>query len=193
MMKNPVIAFLHLRRRIRDIDALEKRTRATIASTRRAARQLDAGTPFDKAKAQAFRNRADKANVVWRQVLAKRDGMGRELLDLSFEFDLATTLHQRCELLNINVAHRAQIERDDGLVMLLIGHALEDSAARERQLFNDAPMFNATVMLIVRDMDDTPEGRAVIDQINASGPGFEVSGRAAPHLTLVSTSAPTIH
>lgn len=58
------------------------------------------------------------------------------------DFDAATAPTQRLELLNANVVDHAHIRPGAGLVMILTGHCLEDSAARRREEFNDGPLFN---------------------------------------------------
>ncbi len=196
MTKHAVVSFLRLRRKLRDCQGVLQGLDIAINNARRAAVRLEAGTPFDQARATRFRQRLDELEVLRRQGLDQRSELGRALLELAPDFDLATTPLERFELLNINVADRADIGERNGLVILVAGYVLEDSAERRRQEFNDGPLFNAVHLLIILKMSATAAGRAATDKIFTEVFGEEMFQPPAPKkakLTLVSTSNATIN
>lgn len=196
MTKHAVVSFLRLRRKLRDSQGTLQGLDIAINNARRAAVRLEAGTPFDQARAARFRRRLEELEVLRQQGLDQRNEHGRALLELAPDLDRSTTPLERFELLNINVADRADIGERNGLVMLVAGYVLEDSAERRRQEFNDGPLFNAVHLLIVLKMSETAAGRAATDRIFTEVFGEHVLQPPAPKkakLTLVSTSKATIN
>ncbi|SFM64436.1 hypothetical protein [Rugamonas rubra] len=192
MTKHAVVSFLRLRRKLRDIGGVLHGLSTSIRCARRAAVRLEAGTPFDQARAVRFRRLLEEMDVLWQQGLDQRSELGSALLELAPDFDLATTPGERFELLNINVADRADIGERNGLVMLVAGYVLEDSAERRRQEFNDGPLFNAVHLLIVLKMSATAAGRAATDKIFTEVFGEDAFQPPAPKKTcLTLVGAPT--
>ncbi|NPT61210.1 hypothetical protein [Paraburkholderia elongata] len=68
---------------------------------------------------------------------------GYALMEAAPMIDACTTLAQRCELLNINVADREGITEADGLAALVLDHGIEDSAASRHCWCKDGPLFHA--------------------------------------------------
>jgi len=99
-------------------------------------------------------------------------GYGRLLMDLALFIDTYTTLDERCDLLNVNIADRSQLSSDDGVVRIVFAHGLEDSAERRHCQWNDGPLFRAAQLVFV-DFLATPEGRAVGDTLFRPGGVFE--------------------
>lgn len=188
-MNKPITDFLRLRREIRVQQQLVNVLGDTLTMLLRAARKLDAGTQFDQARATGYRARHAAVDVRWRTALEQRRELGQDLLALAPEVDAVTTLEQRLDLLNVNVADRAEIRPGASLVLIIAGHCLEDSAARRRDEYADGPLFNSVHLEIVITMSSTAEGRAATDKIMA-----DLFGNLGvkPKLQLVATS-PTIH
>ena len=187
--KSIITSFLLLRREIRLLQQLIDVRGDTMTTLLRAARHLEAGTPFDQVRAAGYRARHEGIEPHWRAQLERRRVLGRELLEMAPAFDAATTLEQRLDLLNVNVADRADIRPGAGLVLIIAGHCLEDSAARRRDEYSDGPLFNSVHLEIVITMASTAVGRAATDKIMTDL--FGTLG-VKPKLQLVPTS-PTIH
>ncbi len=193
MTKHAVVSFLRLRRKLRDCQGTLQGLDIAINNARRAAVRLEAGTPFDQARAARLRSLLEELDVLWQQGLDQRSELGRALLELAPDFDLATTPVERFELLNINVADRAGIGERNGLVMLVAGYVLEDSAERRRQEFNDGALFNAVHLEIIIQMSSTIEGqaatnKAMVDTFGAQA--YRMFGQR-PSLQLVTASNPS--
>jgi hypothetical protein len=187
-----IIEFLRLRRAIREHQALLDRASATRAMLLRQAKLLDAGSPFGRVRAAVYRTRHDNMNLFWHAGIERRRALGRQLLELAPAFDAATVFEQRLDLLNVNATDRTDIRHGAGLVMIVAGHCLEDSAERRREEFNDGPLFNSVHLEIVITMASSAEGRAATDKILADvfGPPALRMLDQKPKLQLVSASAP---
>ncbi|MBC7859513.1 MAG: hypothetical protein H7Z39_12210 [Burkholderiaceae bacterium] len=116
-------------------------------------------SPFNASRAARLRADADEEESYLSKITAMRLEMGRFLIDGAREFDMATTLEQRFELLNTNVADRAAVPAGAGLVDLLFVYCAEDSAAHRGDQWNDAPMGNAMRWAVLDGMANTPKGR----------------------------------
>jgi hypothetical protein len=185
-----IAQFLRLRRSIRQHQALLDRARATRAMLLRQAKVLDAGSPFDRARAATYRARHDNINPFWNEAIERRRALGRELLAMAADFDAATSPAQRLDLLSVNMADRADIAPGAGLVMIVAGYCREDSVVRRREEFNDGPLFNSVHLEIVITMASSAEGRAATDKILADlfgPPAFHMLDQK-PKLQLVSTN-----
>ncbi|MRW85374.1 hypothetical protein GJ698_14910 [Pseudoduganella sp. FT26W] len=185
-----VTQFLRLRRSIRQHQVLLDRASATRAMLLRQAKVLDAGSPFDRARAATYRARHENINPFWHAGIERRRALGRQLLDLAPAFDAATTFEQRLDLLNVNVADRADITPGAGLVMIVAGYCREDSAARRREEFNDGALFNSAHLEIVITMADSATGRAATEKVlvDVFGPAAFHMLDEKPKLHLVSTT-----
>jgi hypothetical protein len=94
-------------------------------------------------------------------------------MDTSAFIDAATTLADRCELLNINVADRDELTEEDGIAKLIFLHGLEDSAMYRKQDYLDRPLNNALRWVFMDFLTETPEGRKVGDSLFEAGGMFE--------------------
>jgi hypothetical protein len=185
--KSIVSSFLRLRREIRLWQDLIDVRGDTMTTLLRAARRLEAGTPFDQARATVYRARHEGIKPHWSAQLERRRELGRELLDMAPKIDAATTLEQRLDLLNVNVADRAEIRPGAGMVLIIAGHCLEDSAAHRRDEGANGPLFNSVHLEIVITMSSTAKGRAAADKIMT-----DLFGNLGvkPKLQLVATTTP---
>lgn len=190
MTESIIMAFIYLRRSIRQRQAILDGAMATRTTLLRLAKKLDAGSPFDQARAATYRARNAGMDPLWHAELEHRRELGRELLAMAPQFDTATTFEQRLDLLNVNVADRADIRPGAGLVLIVAGHCLEDSAARRCEEYHDGPLFNSVHLEIVITMASTTAGRAAADKVIVDVFGAQASrlfGRR-PQLQLVATT-----
>lgn len=172
-----IIAFLRLRREIRRHRELSARIWRTVRAARREAIVLEKGSVFEQARAKTISARADDLDAVWHSDNKRLRELGKKVLQLAPAFDVVTTFEQRLDLLNVNVADRAGIDQGAGLVMLVAGHCLEDSAARRREEYNDGALFSSMHLEIIIAMSSTAEGRAATDKAMV-----DVFGAKAYHL-----------
>jgi hypothetical protein len=94
---------------------------------------------------------------------------GRLLVDAARLVDAGTTLAQRCEILNVNVAERADLTDADGLVQIVFAHGLEDSAARRKVEWNDGPLYSAMQPVFMDFLTNTKEGQELGDSLFEPG------------------------
>ncbi|WP_332848691.1 hypothetical protein [Massilia sp. S19_KUP03_FR1] len=91
---------------------------------------------------------------------------GKVLIQVGDQIDSETTLEQRFELMNCNVADRPTIDDEhSGMVYLMGVYCVEDSAQHRCDQFNDRPLHAAVNAHIHHQMFSTPEGRKVADEI----------------------------
>lgn len=141
----------------RHLDSIHAERRAM----RRQAGKLKAFLPFTRQaiadlEQRAQTHRADERSKT-NMALA---GFGQSLL---FDHDgLAGALgfERLCDLLSVNTVEREQATRDGvaSLEGLVFTHALEDSAERRKQEWNDAPLFNACHAAMADFIRECPEG-----------------------------------
>jgi hypothetical protein len=125
------------------------------------------------------------------------------LIDTAPLIDQTLTLAERCDLLNINRADRADLTDEDGIVQLVYLRGLEDSAEHRGQDFKDGPLFNAMALVFIYFLCNHSEGKKLGDSLFE--PGGLLSGvpkyrqlrdgsmeRMPPRLQVVSDSA-SIH
>lgn len=164
MNRTTIIAdFLRLRREIRTLQTSIQRGGYAVRFARRTAKKLDAGSALDVIRAAHLRKQIYGMETLVRGELEHRMALGQRLFDIAPAFDAATTLRQRCDLLNINEADRAKLAADDGLILLVAGYSLEDSAAHRGEEFHDGPLFNSIQLLIINALNGTPAGREAVD------------------------------
>ena len=84
---------------------------------------------------------------------------GYALMEAAPMIDAGTTLTQRCELLNINVADREYLTEADGLAALVLSHGKEDSAASRHLDYKDGPLFHAVFRVFIDFMTTTHDGQ----------------------------------
>ncbi|MGV8865136.1 MAG: hypothetical protein ACOH2T_28845 [Pseudomonas sp.] len=88
-----------------------------------------------------------------------------------------------CDVLNINTVEREQARREGitSLNDLAFVHALEDSAERRKQEWNDAPLFNACQRAMARFIKECPK-----DQLpDPFAPGMPFGPKLPPDLRIV--------
>ncbi|WP_236238152.1 hypothetical protein [Pseudomonas faucium] len=140
-----------------NLDAIHAERRAM----RRQASKLKAFLPFTRQAIADLEEQAQTHRSVERaKALVALAGFGQSLL---FDRDgLASALgvDRMCDLLSVNTVEREQARREGvtSLSDLVFIHALEDSAARRWQEWNDAPLFNACHAAMADFIKDCPEG-----------------------------------
>lgn len=165
-----------IRRNVRDIVRRREQFSYAARVQERAARVMRAaGNPFDQNRievrefnARELRNSASDC----RQLLQEA---GRHLIDIAPMIDAVLSLAQRCDLLNINVADRADLTDEDGFVKLIHVHNLEDSAffrGKEDWDF-DGPLNAAMMQVFMAFLCNHPEGQKLGDSLFERGGMFE--------------------
>lgn len=163
-----------------NLDAIHAERRAM----RRQAGKLKAFLPFTRQAIADLEEQAQTHRSVERaKALVALAGFGRQLL---FDHDgLAQALgfDRLCDLLNVNTVEREQPRRDGSasLESLVFTQALEDSAERRRQEWNDAPLFNACHAAMENFIRDCPDG--VLPDPFA--PGAPLGPKLPPKLSVV--------
>lgn len=84
---------------------------------------------------------------------------GYALMEAAPTIDASTTLAQRCELLNINIADRGRLTEADGLAALVFKHGKEDSAASRHLYIKDGPLFHAIDRVFIDFLSTTRDGQ----------------------------------
>lgn len=200
--------FLHARRAMRQCDAAVTLFRTGMTAARRSAKKLEEASPFNATRAARLRAEADEIEVCYRWATEMQREMGAILLGGAAEIDAATTLDQRFELLNANVADRADVPAGTGLVHLILVYCIEDSAAHRGEEWHDAPMGNAARQAMLDKMTNTPEGKVAMNALwdKETAPGGLFEGlfaryyrqpdgsmrRAPPRLTVADSNPSTI-
>lgn len=141
----------------RNLNAIHAERRAM----RRQAGKLKAFLPFTRQaiadlEEQAQTHRSDERA----KALVALAGFGRSLLRDHGGLVQALGFGHLCQLLNVNTVEREQARRDGVTSMsdLVFIHALEDSAERRGQEWNDAPLFNACHAAMADFIRDCPDG-----------------------------------
>jgi hypothetical protein len=98
-----------------------------------------------------------------------RLALGHALMQAAPLIDACTSLAERCELLNINAADRHGLTESDGIWLLVLAYALEDSAERRRAEFNDGPLFRLAHAQLAQLLA-TDEGRHAVGSAPGAGP-----------------------
>lgn len=152
--------FLRLRREIRRHQELNMRIYWAVRRARREVTILKKGTVFEQARAKTITTRADTLDEVWHNGNLRTRELGQQLLAMAPEFDAATAFEQRLDLINVNVADRAAIDPGAGLVILVAGHCVEDSAERRGEHHQSGVMYSTVQLEIIVWLSSTAEGRA---------------------------------
>lgn len=141
----------------RNLDAIHAERRAM----RRQAGKLKAFLPFTRQAIADLEEQAQTHRSVERaKALVALAGFGQSLL---FDYDgLAQALgfERLCDLLSVNTVERERARQEGvtNLEGLVFTHALEDSAERRAQKWNDAPLFNACHAAMEDFIRDCPDG-----------------------------------
>lgn len=167
------VVIIRLRRSARRAVAQQDRLHDEARRLRRSALALRTlGSPFDRARILELEKQADQLGKESRKISDAMRGYGKLLMDLAEFIDTYTTLDERCDLLNVNIADRSKLSPDDGVVRIVFVHGLEDSAERRHCQWNDGPLFRAA-HLVFADFLATQEGRAVGETLFQPGGLFE--------------------
>jgi hypothetical protein len=198
------VVIIRLRRSARLAVAKQDRLHDEARELRRSAlalRQL--GSPFDHPRIRVLEKQADQLGEESRRISGAMLGYGRLLMDLAEFIDTYTTLDERCDLLNVNIADRSRLSPGDGVVRIVFAHGLEDSAERRHRQWNDGPLSRAA-QLVFAEFLSSPEGRAVGETLFQPGGRFEgvptylenpdgTMTRNRPKLRVVNTHGETLH
>ncbi|MFB6403307.1 hypothetical protein [Pseudomonas putida] len=141
----------------RNLDSIHAEHRAM----RRQASKLKAFLPFSR---QAIADLEQRAQTHRSDERAKAKvalaGFGKSLLFDHAGLAQALGFERLCDLLSVNTVERerARQEGATSLEGLVFTHALEDSAERRAQEWNDAPLFNACHAAMADFIRDCPDG-----------------------------------
>ena len=116
------------------------------------------------------------ASAIYKEMESTRETLkawGYLLTDISHMLDTCTTLAQRCELVNVNVADRGDLTESDSLVHIIFVHGLEDSAEHRGKDFKEGAMFEALQLVFMDFLTNTEEGKALNDSLFEDGGLFE--------------------
>lgn len=141
----------------RNLDAIHAERRAM----RRQAGKLKAFMPFTRQAIAYLEEQAQTHRSVERaKALVALAGFGQSLLFDRDSLAQALGFERLCDLLNVNTVERQQARRDGITTVndLVFTHALEDSAERREQDWNDAPLFNACHAAMADFIRDCPDG-----------------------------------
>lgn len=163
-----------IRRNVREIIRHREQLSTTARVVERAAKVMrEAGNPFDQNRIEVRESQAKLLHEIARDYRQMLQDAGRVLVDSAPLIDGVLTLAQRCDLLNINVADRADLTDEDGIVQLVYLRGLEDSAEYRGQDFKDGPLFNAMALVFIDFLCNHPEGRKLGDSLFEPGGLFE--------------------
>lgn len=140
-----------------NLDSIHAERRAM----RRQASKLKAFLPFTRQVIADLEERAQTHRTVEQaKALVALAGFGRSLLLDHGGLAQILGFDRLCDLLNVNVVEREQARREgiSSLEGLVFTHALEDSAERRAQEWNDAPLFNACHAAMADFIRKCPEG-----------------------------------
>lgn len=138
----------------RNLDAIHAERRAM----RRRAGKLKAFLPFTRKAITDLEEQAQKHRSLERaKALA---GFGQSLLFDREGLARALGFERLCDLLSVSTVEREQARQEGvtSLEGLVFTHALEDSAERRAQDWNDAPLFNACHAAMADFIRDCPDG-----------------------------------
>jgi hypothetical protein len=163
-----------MRRTIRRTLVLHDQQRGIARRCRRQARKLRGyAGPFDGARIAAWEAAADDAAAGCKTMRECLKSSGHLLTKTARMVDAGLTLEQRCEILNVNKAHRGDLTDADGLIEIVYMHGLEDSAARIKDDWKNGPLFQAAQEVFMDFLTNTVEGQKLGDSLFERGGMFE--------------------
>lgn len=182
MDSNTKLAFTLVARMRRTLRLLARRRDALHADHRVLDRKVRVlrrhGTPFDAFMIKSM----DLAlcDVIARIHATSKDidAGGKLLVNCAPLVDAATSLSERCDILNVNTADRRGLTEADGVLKIVFVHGLEDSAERRRDDCKNGPLFKAVQPVMLDFLCNTPEGKKLGDSLFEAGGMF-----LASHLT----------
>ena len=140
---------------------------------RRQARKLRGyAGPFDGARIAAWEAAADDAAAGCKTMRECLKSSGHLLTKTAKMVDAGLTLEQRCEILNVNKAHRGDLTDADGLIEIIYMHGLEDSAASFKDDWKTGPLFQAAQEVFIDFLTNHVEGRKLGDSLFQPGGMF---------------------
>ncbi|MEW7856377.1 hypothetical protein AB2M95_10755 [Pseudomonas chlororaphis] len=152
---------------------------------RRKASKLRQYLPFTaSAIAEIEQAAADHRGSEWQDLRTVLSGFGRSLVLDTEGLAEGLGFDRLCDLLAINTVER-ETARKDGLASLadlVFAYALEESATRRGQDWNDAPLFNACQLAMANFIRECPE-HLLPDPFAPGGP---FGPKLPPDLRLVS-------
>jgi hypothetical protein len=164
---------IRVRHRVRRTAAQQDRIWSEARQLRRAASGLrNTGNPFDRTRIAELEKQADQLGEQSRKLSDAMRKYGHFMMDFADVIDAYSTLDQRCDLLNVNVADRKALSPDDGVVKIVFAHGLEDSAENRRAPWKNGPLFRAAELVFFEFLM-TNEGRAVGETLFQPGGLFE--------------------
>jgi hypothetical protein len=128
--------------------------------------------PFDGARIAAWEAAADDAAAGCKTMRECLKSSGHLLTKTARMVDANLTLEQRCEILNVNKAHRGDLTDADGLIEIVYMHGLEDSAARVKDDWKDGPLFQAAQEVFMDFLTNTVAGQKLGDSLFERGGMF---------------------
>lgn len=168
--KELLLFVVTMRRMIRRAVTVLETQSGVVQRYRRRARVLrEYATPFDAAQIEALDAAATSISESCKPLRDTLKTTGRLLIDSARLIDAGTTLAQRCEILNVNVAERAGLTETDGIREILFGQHLEDSAARRKAECNDGPLYQAIQEVFIDFLCNTEEGRKLGESLFEPG------------------------
>lgn len=106
-------------------------------------------SPFIKRQVEALEQEAKEAHSSYKDLKALLIDVGELLVKCSHLIDGSTTLEQRCQLLNVNVADRGGLTEDAGIIELIYAHSVENSAENRGKEKCSGPL-RAAVLEFIR-------------------------------------------
>lgn len=149
------------RRICRNISSNLDSIHAERRAMRRQAGKLKAFLPFTRQAISDLEEQAQTHRSVERaKALVALAGFGQSLLLDHDGLAQALGFERLYDLLNVNTVERQQARRDGITTLndLVFTQALEDSAERRAQDWNDAPLFNACHAAMADFIRDCPDG-----------------------------------
>lgn len=164
-LTSPFYAFVFARMGIRRLHAEMNSAYAQIRSMQRTKAKLEEkASPFDSARITSLGLVIGSLQAGQKENREILRGMGEYILQIGYQIDAFTTLEERFELLNCNVADRPAVDDEhSGMTFLMGAYCVEDSAEHRRDQSNDRPLHAAVNAHIQHVMFSTPEGRKATD------------------------------
>lgn len=171
--KDFMLFVVMMRRGIRRVVAALGQQHDKAHQYRRQARIIkERANAFDAARIAALEALADDATAACKPLRDALHECGKVFANTAPIIDAGTTLAQRCEILNVNVADRADLTEADGLHQIIFAHGLEDSAARLKDDWKNGPLFQASQQVFMDFLLNTREGQKLGDSLFEPGGMF---------------------
>lgn len=158
-----LILFVAIARRDirKTIHALDTQREAASQYRRQARKLKERGGLFDASRVASLNSAAEVADVASELLREDLKASGEFLADFAPMFDAGTTLAQRCDILGVNMTDRGDLTEKDGLMRIVNGHGLEDSAYHRGEDWKSGPLYRATETVMMDFLLNTAEGQAL--------------------------------